>query len=151
MSDQVREWIDEVIARTVAEFTQEDYAEEWDLEGLVKQMAALYDTEVTVEELREDLGEVTRESLMEEFQEDARDSYTAKEEELTTDPDARARALRDPPGRRPTLARALDSMDYLRRASTYARWHRNTRSSSTATKVTSCSRSLAARSAKKSS
>jgi len=85
MSDQVREWIDEVIARTVAEFTQEDYAEEWDLEGLVKQMAALYDTEVTVDELREDLGEVTRESLMEEFQEDARDSYTAKEEELTTD------------------------------------------------------------------
>ncbi|MGZ4407479.1 MAG: preprotein translocase subunit SecA, partial [Gaiellaceae bacterium] len=85
MSDQVREWIDEVIARTVAEFTQEDYAEEWDLEGLVKQMAALYDTEVTVDELREDLGEVTRESLMEEFQEDARDSYTAKEEEMTAD------------------------------------------------------------------
>src|SRR6476660_8289121 len=85
MSEQVREWIDEVIARTVAEFTQEDYAEEWDLEGLVKQMAALYDTEVTVDELREDLGEVTRESLMEEFQEDARDSYTAKEEEMTAD------------------------------------------------------------------
>src|SRR6266566_3588937 len=42
MSDQVREWIDEVVSRTVSEFTQEDYAEEWDLEGLVKQMAALY-------------------------------------------------------------------------------------------------------------
>src|SRR2546430_8287597 len=50
----VREWIDEVVSRTVSEFTQEDYAEEWDLEGLVKQMAALYDTEVTVDELRED-------------------------------------------------------------------------------------------------
>jgi preprotein translocase subunit SecA len=85
MSEQVREWIDEVISRTVAQFTQEDYAEEWDLEGLVKQMAALYDTEVTVDELREDLGEVTRDSLVEEFQEDARDSYTAKEEELTPD------------------------------------------------------------------
>src|SRR6266480_1540311 len=85
MSDQVREWIDEVVSRTVSEFTQEDYAEEWDLEGLVKQMAALYDTEVTVDELREDMGEVTRESLVEEFQEDARDSYTAKEEELTSD------------------------------------------------------------------
>src|SRR4051795_13745910 len=36
MSEQVREWIDEVIARTVAQFTEEDYAEEWDLEGLVK-------------------------------------------------------------------------------------------------------------------
>src|SRR2546430_1463109 len=85
MSDQVREWIDEVVSRTVSEFTQEDYAEEWDLEGLVKQMAALYDTEVTVDELREDMGEVTRESLVEEFQEDARDSYAAKEEEMTSD------------------------------------------------------------------
>src|SRR5437870_4036046 len=85
MSDQVREWIDEVVSRTVAEFTQEDYAEEWDLEGLVKQMAALYDTEVTVDELREDMAEVTRDSLIEEFQEDARDSYAAKEEEMTSD------------------------------------------------------------------
>jgi preprotein translocase subunit SecA len=85
MSEQVREWIDEVVSRTVAQFTEEDYAEEWDLEGLVKQMAALYDTEVTVDELREDMGEVTRDSLIEEFREDARDSYTAKEEEMTSD------------------------------------------------------------------
>jgi preprotein translocase subunit SecA len=85
ISDKVRGWIDEVIERTVAEFTQEDYAEEWDLEALVKQMATLYDTEVTSDELREDIGEITRESLVEEFQEDARDAYTAKEEELTPD------------------------------------------------------------------
>jgi preprotein translocase subunit SecA len=85
MSDQVREWIEEVVARTVAQFTQEEYSEEWDLEALVKQMAALYDTEVTVDELREDLGEITRESLVEEFTDDARDAYTAKEEELTPD------------------------------------------------------------------
>src|SRR5207245_1939950 len=85
MSDQVREWIDEVISGTVAQFTEEDYVEEWDLEGLVKQMAALYDTEVTVDELREDMGEVTRDSLTEEFQEDARDSYAAKEEDMTPD------------------------------------------------------------------
>jgi preprotein translocase subunit SecA len=83
MSDDVRQWIDEVVERTVDEFTQEEYAEEWDLEALVKQMATLYDTEVTVDELREDLGEVTRQSLVEEFQEDARDAYDTKEEELT--------------------------------------------------------------------
>src|SRR5918992_5119535 len=47
MSEQVREWIDEVVASTVDQFTQEEYAEEWDLEALVKQMATLYDTEVT--------------------------------------------------------------------------------------------------------
>src|SRR6266540_1814061 len=82
MSEQVRQWIDEVIERTVAEFTQEEYSEEWDLEGLVKQMAALYETEITVAELKEDLGDITRESLAEEFQQDARDGYEAKEEEL---------------------------------------------------------------------
>src|SRR5690242_18907625 len=50
MSEQVREWIDETIVATVDQFTQEEYAEEWDLEALVKAMAALYDTEVTVDE-----------------------------------------------------------------------------------------------------
>jgi preprotein translocase subunit SecA len=82
MSEKVREWIDEVIERTVAQFTQEEYSEEWDLEGLVKQMAVLYETEITVDELKEDLGDITRESLAEEFQQDARDEYDAKEEEL---------------------------------------------------------------------
>src|SRR5436309_9589899 len=82
MNEQVLEWIDEVVERTVDQFTSEEYAEEWDLEGLVKQMALLYDTEVTVDELREDLGEVTRDSLLEEFQDDARAASAAKEEEL---------------------------------------------------------------------
>src|SRR5205814_8475075 len=85
MKEQVLEWVDEVIERTVDQFTAEEYAEEWDLEGLVKQMALLYDTEVTIDEVREDLGEVTRDSLVEEFQDDARDAYAAKEEELTSD------------------------------------------------------------------
>jgi preprotein translocase subunit SecA len=83
MSEDAREWIDEVVAATVDQFTQEEYAEEWDLEALVKQMATLYETEVTVDELREDLGEISRDSLVEEFQDDARDAYAAKEEELT--------------------------------------------------------------------
>jgi preprotein translocase subunit SecA len=82
MSAYVHGWIDETIAATVDQFTQEEYAEEWDLEALVKAMAALYDTEVTVEELREDLGDVTRDGLIEEFQDDAGDAYAAKEEEL---------------------------------------------------------------------
>jgi preprotein translocase subunit SecA len=82
MSDQVREWIDEVIERTVHDFTQEEYSEEWDLEALVKQMAGLYETEITVDELKEDLGDISRESLVEEFQQDARDEYDAKQEEL---------------------------------------------------------------------
>jgi preprotein translocase subunit SecA len=85
MKEQVFEWTDEVVERTVEQFTADEYAEEWDLEGLVKQMALLYDTEVTVDELREDLGEISRESLIDEFRDDARDAYEAKEEELTPD------------------------------------------------------------------
>jgi preprotein translocase subunit SecA len=83
MSDEVRQWIDEVIERTVQQFTEEEYAEEWDLEGLVKQMALLYETEVTADELKEDMASMSRESLVEDFQIDARDAYEAKEEELT--------------------------------------------------------------------
>jgi preprotein translocase subunit SecA len=82
VSEKVREWIDEVVERTVVDFTQEEYSEEWDLEALVKQMAGLYETEITVDELKEDLGDISRESLTEEFQQDARDEYAAKEEEL---------------------------------------------------------------------
>src|SRR3989440_7390158 len=38
LSEEVRAWVDEVIARIVAHFTENEYAEEWDLEGLVKAM-----------------------------------------------------------------------------------------------------------------
>jgi preprotein translocase subunit SecA len=85
MSEEVLKWVEEVIESTVDEFTQEEYSEEWDLEGLVKQMATLYETEITVDELREELGEISRESLIDEFQEDASDEYGAKEEELASE------------------------------------------------------------------
>src|SRR5438270_754737 len=85
MSDQVRSWIDEVVEDTVRTFTQEEYPEEWDLEALTNAMAQLYSTEITAQELREDLAEVTRDSLNEEFQTDARDEYAAKEGEFGCD------------------------------------------------------------------
>jgi preprotein translocase subunit SecA len=82
MRDEVVQWIDEVVTYVVDQFTSEEYAEEWDLEGLVKAMNALYKSEITADELREDLGEITRETLVAEFVQDARDEYDAKEEEL---------------------------------------------------------------------
>jgi preprotein translocase subunit SecA len=78
----VRSWIDELVEGTVLQFTQEEYPEEWDLEALTNAMAQLYKTEITAQELREDIPEMTREALIEEFQTDARDEYTAKEEEF---------------------------------------------------------------------
>src|SRR5213080_694332 len=86
LSEEVREWIDDVIERMVAHFTENEYAEEWDLEGLVKAMDALYtqpaEEPITVDELREDVGSLTRETLIEDFTEEARERYAAKEEEL---------------------------------------------------------------------
>jgi preprotein translocase subunit SecA len=82
MSEQVRSWIDELVEATVLQFTQEEYPEEWDLEALTNAMSQLYKTEITAQELREDLPEMTREGLIEEFETDARDEYTAKEDEF---------------------------------------------------------------------
>src|SRR6476619_3837229 len=82
LSEQIRQWIDEVVEDTVNVFTAEEYAEDWDLEALTQAMAQLYQTEITAAELREDLGQITREALIEEFQTDARDEYAAKEEEF---------------------------------------------------------------------
>ncbi len=94
LSDEVLEWIDEVIERVVTQFTAEEYAEEWDLDGLTKAMNALYGTDITVEELREEL-ELSRESLIEEFIQDARDEYAAKEEEIGPNPDSGEPLMRD--------------------------------------------------------
>jgi preprotein translocase subunit SecA len=81
MSEQVKLWIDDLIEDTVNAFTEEQYAEEWDLEALTNAVAQIYPTEITAQELREDLGaDITRDALVEEFQTDARDEYAAKEE-----------------------------------------------------------------------
>src|ERR671914_514824 len=61
-----------------------DFEEEWDLEALVQQMRGLYGTDITVDELREEV-ELTREALIEEFVEDALETYEEKEQELGTE------------------------------------------------------------------
>jgi preprotein translocase subunit SecA len=81
MSEDVTTWIGETIEAIVNEYTQAEYAEEWDLDALVAAMSSLYRTEITVEEIREDVG-LDRDALIEEFTEDALDEYKAKEEEL---------------------------------------------------------------------
>src|SRR5947208_3297451 len=80
LSDQVKLWIEEVVEDTVNLFTQDEYAEGWDLEALTQALSQLYQTEITAKELREDLGEISREALIEGFQTDASDEYEAKEE-----------------------------------------------------------------------
>ena len=72
-----------MIERVVAPYTEGEYAEEWDLDGLVQAMTDLYGSDITLDELVEEGVDVkSREALVEEFAEDARDVYAAKEEEF---------------------------------------------------------------------
>ncbi|HZQ64856.1 MAG TPA: preprotein translocase subunit SecA [Gaiellaceae bacterium] len=80
MSEQVKTWIEEVVAETV-DATVDPDTNEIDLDALVGAMEALYDTDVTADELRED-GITTREALFDDFTEDARDRYEEKEQQV---------------------------------------------------------------------
>jgi len=77
-SEEIRGWIEEVAALNVTMFTEASDPTEWDLEGLVVQMEALYGSDITVEELREEV-DISRESLIAEFTEDALDAYNDRE------------------------------------------------------------------------
>jgi preprotein translocase subunit SecA len=78
LSEEIRGWMDELVARLVFEHTQSEYREEWDLDSLFAEMQALYETEIAPDEVAET---TTREELIEEFQDDAQDAYDAKVEE----------------------------------------------------------------------
>jgi preprotein translocase subunit SecA len=78
LSEEIADWMDDVVTGIVHAHTESEYPEEWDVGGLFKEMEALYETQVRQDELDSSL---TREDLIQEFQEDVRDAYAAKEEE----------------------------------------------------------------------
>jgi len=80
LSEEIEQWIGEVVEAVVLQHTQSDYQEEWDLEALVAELAALYDPKLDSSEF---VGKTwSRDDLLAEFVEDARDAYAAKEEDL---------------------------------------------------------------------
>ena len=62
--------------------TDSEFAEDWDLDGLVTHMQSLSGTDITVDELREEVDVTDREALMEEFVEDALETYAEREQAL---------------------------------------------------------------------
>ena len=119
MSVEIGSWIDEVIENAVDTYTQADFAEEWDLGALCQAMHDLYGSDITPEELKEEV-ELERDTLVEEFQQDARDAYADKEEELGPNTETGEPLLRDLE-RYVTLQvvdtrwrEHLENMDYLR-------------------------------------
>jgi preprotein translocase subunit SecA len=83
MSEDVRHWIDEVVERTVANYTSDEY-EELDLDALCQAMSDLYGADITPDELREEVA-MEQQALSEEFQDDAKEAYADKEKELGPD------------------------------------------------------------------
>ncbi len=79
-SEEIKEWIEEVVRRAVDTFIDPESGDV-DLDALAQGMQQLYNSEVTAEELRED-GITEPAALIEEFTEDAQEEYAAKEEEL---------------------------------------------------------------------
>jgi preprotein translocase subunit SecA len=71
LSEEIGSWIDAVVERIVVNHTASEYSEEWDLDGLFKEIEALYETEVKADEIEG----LTREELIEDFQDDARAAY----------------------------------------------------------------------------
>jgi preprotein translocase subunit SecA len=119
LSEQVRDWIDEVIERTVAQHTQSELGEDVDLDALVRAMQTLYGTDITLDELREDV-ELSHEALTEEFQEDAKEEYAAREQQFGINPLTEAPLMREL--ERYVILQVVDTrwrehlenMDYLR-------------------------------------
>ena len=81
MSEEILGWVDDVVEGAVDMYTQAEYAEEWDLGALTQAMHDLYGSDITPEELKEEVT-LERDALVEEFQQDARDAYGDKEQEL---------------------------------------------------------------------
>ena len=82
LSEEVKQWIDEMIARTVDLFTEES-AEGWNLDQLCQAMTTLYGSDVTADELSEDYaGRLEREVLIDDFSQDAQEAYEEKEQQL---------------------------------------------------------------------
>jgi preprotein translocase subunit SecA len=85
LSDEVKSWITETVEGGVRQLTDAEFAEDWDLDGLITSMQSLYGTDITVDELREEVDVTDREALVEEFLEDALEAYADREQALGAD------------------------------------------------------------------
>src|SRR6476660_6657079 len=85
LSDEIRQWIEDVVTANVTQFTDAETSDEWDLTGLVAQMHALYGTDITADELREEIDVDSRNALVDEFVGDALDTYVEREESFTAE------------------------------------------------------------------
>ena len=93
LKDEALEYVELVVSRTVSQFVSKDiYPEEWDLDGLLAALGAVYPTELT----RSGLEETTEaEELRQLVLDEALQAYEAKEAELGTDESTGQPVLRE--------------------------------------------------------
>jgi preprotein translocase subunit SecA len=77
-SEEIRAWIEEVATQNVVLFTESDDPTEWDLDALAAQMTAMYGSDITGDELRDEV-ELSRAALITEYVEDALEAYNDRE------------------------------------------------------------------------
>jgi preprotein translocase subunit SecA len=93
LKDEALDWVAEVVSNTVGAFvSKEVYPEEWDLDGLLTALSAVYPLTVTKRDL-EDLA--SAEDVTDRIVQDAIQAYQAKEQELGTDPQSGTVVLRE--------------------------------------------------------
>jgi preprotein translocase subunit SecA len=79
LQEQIRdEWIPEVISNVVADYTQGEAPEDWELGDLVLALDGIYGTGVAADELKG----LERDQVVQEFLDDALDAYAEREKSL---------------------------------------------------------------------
>ncbi|HEX2266971.1 MAG TPA: preprotein translocase subunit SecA [Actinomycetota bacterium] len=93
VKDEGLDWVSDVVEGTVSQYVSDEiFPEEWDLDGLITALSAVYPTTVTRAQL-EELG--SAEEVQQLVLEDALQAYEAKEEELGVDPESGNKILRE--------------------------------------------------------
>src|SRR5207302_352579 len=80
MSDASREEVGNLIERLVEEYTEGDFVEDWDVEGLLRRMEEILPDSSVIDEINP--STVDREQLIGVLQEEASTQYERREEEL---------------------------------------------------------------------
>ncbi|MSO44171.1 MAG: preprotein translocase subunit SecA [Thermoleophilia bacterium] len=81
LSDTARTWIVETLVDAVDRYEDEDAAAaDWDLDGMVAEIAQLYPVSFSAADLRHD--ELTREEILDRIEDDAMEAYDRRETDL---------------------------------------------------------------------
>ena len=85
LHEQIRHFINDVVAGYVSSATSEGFVDDWDLEQLWTALKMLYPVSITIEEIEEAAGghgSITADQLREELTSDAHHAYDAREAAL---------------------------------------------------------------------